>query len=390
MPTKRQEQITLSARNAVILSITISLVFAGVWSMQDSFLANAAKPQSNGAGKDVIANSNGFPSGKHFNLIIHGKSSYDSCGGDGGNSVFTPEYSEDYPGDQTLQLYTNKKANQFTLNVRDRCTEGFDQDPAQVQLPTKFEDGTNITDGFWVFARVHGAPDNGKFGDSNIVLTPDPKIEACNLTDEADGTESDCVDSNGNQADVIQLGFVTKDGAVYKCAEDDPNIVDCDEKLYRYDTGTSGKGAKKAKDITPLFLWSGVACEDTDGDGELTIADFDDNVMGEVGFGTIEAGEGADMDGTVITQVQIDAAEATAADTNTNMIIDTPGEFDALLQILGDDPDYDACVSETDLWVFNLFDADLVIQNQTLTNDGVKNLQIRFYPKQTTEFTPAY
>ncbi|MFB5634340.1 MAG: hypothetical protein ACE5SV_05715, partial [Candidatus Nitrosomaritimum aestuariumsis] len=68
----------------------------------------------------------------------------------------------------------------------------------------------------------------------------------------------------------------------------------------------------------------------------------------------------------------------------------TPGEFDALLQILGDDPNYDACVSETDLWVFNLFDADLVIQNQTLTNDGVKNLQIRFYPQQTTTFTPAY
>ncbi len=70
--------------------------------------------------------------------------------------------------------------------------------------------------------------------------------------------------------------------------------------------------------------------------------------------------------------------------------IDTDDEFNALLQILGDDPGYAACVSETDLWVFNLFDADLVIQNQTLTNDGVKNLQIRFYPKQTTEFTPAY
>ena len=107
--TSRQLKITPSVRNAVILSITISLVFAGVWSMQDSFFANAAKPQNNGAGKDVIASSNGYPSGKHFNLIIHGKSSYDSCGGDGGNSVFTPEYSEDYPGEQTLQYYINKR-----------------------------------------------------------------------------------------------------------------------------------------------------------------------------------------------------------------------------------------------------------------------------------------
>jgi hypothetical protein len=349
-------------------------------------IAFAAKPQENGAGKDVIANSNGFPSGPHFNLIIHGKSSYDpsNCVGDGGHSVFTPEYSEDYPGDQTLQYYINKKAQSTTLDVRDRCTEGFDQDPAQVQLPTKFEDGTSITDGFWVFARVHGTPDNGKNGgDSNIVLTPDPKIEACNLNDEADGTESDCVDSNGNQVDVVELGFVTKEGAVYKCDENDPNIIDCDEKLYRYDSTTSGKGAKKAVDITPLFLWSGIACEDTVPDGELTIADFDDSLDGK-----IQAGEGADGDGTVISQGQIDTAEAVALDAIINGEIDTPGEFDALLQILGDDPNYDACVSETDLWVFNLFDADLVIQNQTLTNDGVKNLQIRFYPQQTTTHQP--
>ena len=117
--TGRQIRITPLVRNAVIFSITISLVFAGVWSMQDSFLANAAKPQNNGAGKDVIAGSNGFPSGLHFNLIIHGKSSFDSCGGSGGNSVFTPEYSPDE--DQKMQLYINKKANSFTLNVRDRC-----------------------------------------------------------------------------------------------------------------------------------------------------------------------------------------------------------------------------------------------------------------------------
>ncbi len=384
--TSRQIRITPLARNAVILSITISLVFAGVWSMQDSFLANAAKPQKNGAGKDVIASSNGFPSGQHFNLIIHGKSSFDSCGGDGGNSVFTPEYSIDYPGEQKMQLYINKKANAFTLNVRDRCTEAFDGDPAQVQLPTKFEDGTKITDGFWVFARVHGTPDNGKNGgDSNIVLTPDPKVEACNLDpDNPDSPDaSDCVE-NGKQLDVVELGFVTKEGAVYKCAENDPDIVNCDEQLFRYDPLTKGKGAKKAVDITPLFLWTGIACEDTDGDGELTIGDFDTNDDGIIGDIVELDGEG------LVTQAHIDAAETVVYGAVDNRIIDTPDEFDALLQILGDDETFAACVSETDLWVFNLFDADLVIQNQTLTNDGVKNLQIRFYPQQTTEFIPAY
>jgi len=384
--TSRQIRITPLVRNAVIFSITISLVFAGVWSMQDSFLANAAKPQNNGAGKDVIAGSNGFPSGLHFNLIIHGKSSFDSCGGAGGNSVFTPEYSPDE--DQKMQLYINKKANSFTLNVRDRCTEAFDGDPAQVQLPTKFEDGTKITEGFWVFARVHGTPDNGKDGgDSNIVLTPDPKVEACNLKDvEEDpnsATADDCVE-NGKQLDVVELGFVTKEGAVYKCAENDPDIVDCDEQLFRYDPLTKGKGAKKAVDITPLFLWTGIACEDLNDDGELTFADFDTD-----GLGTIDVGEGMTNSGDSITLAHILAALA-VSDTGIADVIDTDADFNALLTVLAEAVDYDGCVSETDLWVFNLFDADLVIQNQTLTNDGVKNLQIRFYPQQTTEFIPAY
>jgi hypothetical protein len=381
--TNRQITITSSARNAVILSITISLVFAGVWSMQDSFLANAAKPQSNGAGKDVIASSNGFPSGKHFNLIIHGKSSYDSCGGAGGNSVFTPEYSP--AGDQTLQYYANKKAHSFTLNVRDPCTEGFDGDPAQVQLPTESEDGTPLADGFWVFARVHGTPDNGKGGgDSNIVLKPDPKIEACDLKDEEEDptspTASDCVDSSG-QHDVVELGFVTKNG-VYKCEE--PDTIDCDEKLYRIDDTTSGKGPKKALDITPLFRWSGIACEDTFPDGELTILDFDTNGDGVIGDLVVLDGEGA------VTQDHIDDAEIAVYGAVANRIIDTDDEFDALLVILSLDETFDACISVNDIWVFDLFDADLVIQNQTLINDGVKNLQIRFYPKETTEFTPAY
>jgi len=388
--TSRQIRITPLARNAVILSITISLVFAGVWSMQDNFLANAAKPQKNGAGKDVIASSNGFPSGQHFNLIIHGKSSYDSCGGDGGNSVFTPEYSpsEEYPGDQTLQYYANKKANSFTLNVRDSCTEGFDGDPAQVQLPTKLEDGTTIADGFWVFARVHGKPDNGKNGgDSNIVLKPDPKIEACNLKDVEEDpnspTADDCVDSRG-QLDVVELGFVTKNG-VYKCEE--PNTIDCDEKLYRIDDTTPGKGPKKAIDITPLFRWSGIACVDTDGDGELTIADFDTN-----GDGIIDALDVTLESGILLEHIQDaeDVVLAAGDDTNDNDSIDTDDEFNAFLVILSEDTEFDACISVEDIWVFNLFDADLVIQNQTLINDGVKNLQIRFYPKETTEFTPAY
>ena len=35
-------------------------------------------------------------------------------------------------------------------------------------------------------------------------------------------------------------------------------------------------------------------------------------------------------------------------------------------------------------WIFNI--ADLVIQDQNITNDGTKLLKVRFYPVATTEF----
>ena len=116
----------------------------------------------------------------------------------------------------------------------------------------------------------------------------------------------------------------------------------------------------------------------------MTIADFDTD-----GLGTIDVGEGMTNSGDSITLAHILAALA-VSDTGIADVIDTDADFNALLTVLAEAVDYDGCVSETDLWVFNLFDADLVIQNQTLTNDGVKNLQIRFYPQQTTEFIPAY
>ena len=61
-------------------------------------------------------------------------------------------------------------------------------------------------------------------------------------------------------------------------------------------------------------------------------------------------------------------------------------------QIPGDQSEADFYVDlweyyETPVWVFTV--ADLVYQNQVVTNQGIKNLQIRFYPVATTGFTPA-
>ena len=373
----------------LLMTIAASIVLLGgifAIGFGDEMAAFAAKPQKNGADKDVIANSNGFPSGLHFNLVIHGKQSFDpeNCVGEGGKSVFTPLNSTEgaQEEDQILQLFVNKKASLTTLVVKDKCTEAFDDDPAQVQLPNKIEtdEGTvPIEGGFWVFARVLGTPNNDKGEPSNIALWPDPNIEACNLNATATGDESDCFDSNGNKQDFVELGWVDKNG-VYKCED----FGTCeDQGLVRYDSGTSGKGAKKAVDITPLFLWSGVGCVDPNDDGQILANDFVD----VDGSGTLNATD--TLDGFAITQDHVDAAELEAG-TIPNSDIDTDAEFEALLIILGQDEIFEACVFEEDTWVFDVFGADLVIQNQTLTNDGVKNLQIRFYPNQTTTFTSGY
>lgn len=50
----------------------------------------------------------------------------------------------------------------------------------------------------------------------------------------------------------------------------------------------------------------------------------------------------------------------------------------AAMAALGLAPFYD------NVWIFNI--ADVVVQEQTITNDGTKLLRVRFYPVATTEF----
>jgi hypothetical protein len=382
--------------NELLMTITVSLVIIGaifgLVAVGYEMTAFAAKPQT------VIDKSNGFPSGAHYNLHISGKGlSFDpdpsTCNTHGGNTIFTPLNSTEDANlmdNQTISMYVNKKTGLDHLVVRDHCTEEFDGSAGQLQLPDEFENGTKITQGMYVFARVLGGPDKGSNDkDSNIILIPNPNVEACNLDDEDpdSGSADDCFDTNGNKQEFVELGFVTKKGAYVGDLDKDGT------KLYRYTTDDGetpakgqGKGAKKAVDITGLFMWFGIACEDgLVQDGQLTIADFDDVVIN----GIIEPGEG----GGLITLAHIDAAEAlviaAAGDFVDNGVIDTDEEFEALIVILAAAGDFPGCVEVEPTWVFNILDADLVIQNHTLVNDGVSNLQIRFYPVETTLFTPV-
>jgi len=104
--------------------------------------------------------------------------------------------------------------------------------------------------------------------------------------------------------------------------------------------------------VTELFKWSGYVSDnatlDTDGDG----LDIDDVPL------EWEAIYGSPVDGVVST-----------------------AEFEAWLDYLvsaGEAVKYDGA------WIFDI--ADLVISGQTVSNDGTKLFQIRFYPVAITEF----
>jgi len=72
-------------------------------------------------------------------------------------------------------------------------------------------------------------------------------------------------------------------------------------------------------------------------------------------------------------------------------------QFDELLiwveETTGTDPNnylvdlWEYYSDEDPIWIFSI--ADLVYQNQVFINEGIKNLQIRFYPVAITDFSPT-
>ena len=111
-------------KNKLIISLLVGVFIFGLCSF-----VQAAKPQ------DVIMMSNGFPSGLHFNLNIHGKDNDYNCNQTtGGNSVFIPLY-----GPSEIEFMSNKKSDITSLMVMDSCSNYFssppDDDPIRVFLP---------------------------------------------------------------------------------------------------------------------------------------------------------------------------------------------------------------------------------------------------------------
>ena len=149
---------------AVLLAVTLAV---------GGSVAMAAKPPHAGEGNQLVPRPNGFPAGPHFNLNIHGKKDGYACNNtSGGGSIFVDEY-----GPATIQYVTNKKSSVTSLTVLDPCA--VNNGTATIQLPYE-------ADGYFVFGRILGKPNNGNLEPvSSIILYPNKVIAACNDPDPA-------------------------------------------------------------------------------------------------------------------------------------------------------------------------------------------------------------
>jgi hypothetical protein len=132
-------------------------------------------------------------------------------------------------------------------------------------------------------------------------------------------------DENGN--DLIYLGLVTDNGFATPST-----------------TFTRTKGKSKAVDITGLFEWSGTVCYLTEPEGEYQ------NIMNLCCVDT-------DLDGAYDQCID-----------NSDMSLCPEGYFSVTAY----------CQEYTNEWVFNV--SDFVTYLWSTNNNGVKLLQVRFYP----------
>jgi hypothetical protein len=266
--------------------------------------AMATKP-----GEEV--NPNGFPSGPHYNLNIHGKMADFTCPdvqldefGNPvyGNSIFVPD---DGVGIEILMESGSGKGSKTEtiteLQVTDPCSAPIDNDPAVVQIPPN-------TNGYRVYARALATPTDNPW----MTVTP----ELVSVEDEY-----------GN--DLLYLGLVTSDG--FTTASE---------------TFTRTKGKSKAIPITGLFEWTGDVCyfnQEYCLDGECTSTDL--------------CCTDADLDGVY-----------ESCEPNPDLLLCPEGSVDTAAY----------CTSYTNEWVFNI--GDFVTYLWDVQNNGLKLLQVRFYP----------
>jgi len=205
------------ATGIIVLSAVLSLGFIG------EFDAFAKKPQA------VVDWSNGFPSGEHANLNIHGKKSFYNCDNSVlaepfGASIFVP-----IDGPSKIEFVSNKRASGFNiLQVLDPCAAPFGQDKptdaALIQLEAKE---------MQVYWRILGTPDKGNSA-STAMLSHPTLLEACNFlpTEFADGLEVKSFDPDAVAGGTGLVLIDFNPNEMYAESGDSPGF-DAKDSIYR-------------------------------------------------------------------------------------------------------------------------------------------------------------
>jgi len=201
--------------------VVLSMITAGVYATN---FADAAKPQK------VIDWSNGFPSGEHSTMNIHGKKMGYNCDNslEGtelyGASVFVQLY-----GSSEINIVSNKRSSITEGKAIDPCADPFGTgnniDPALYQLPTGEHQ---------VYWRILGTPNNGNGqggndGSSEARITFPTLIDQCNFLPVAfdDGTIVQSFDPDA-QAALTLVAF----GALEKHTDDGNMTFENTESIY--------------------------------------------------------------------------------------------------------------------------------------------------------------
>jgi len=371
------KKITFIATAILMLSVVATFSFGDM----NSVLAAKNKPGKSPTVADI---SNGYPSGPHFNLNIHGRDvPWNGCEDVNfpdslGKNINVPLRTLGLDPIPQIEFITNnKKTDVATLTVLDNCTQHvqldpLDDDPARILLPKNPIEGDG-QGGYYVYARILAKPNHGDLAvPSNVVFTPNlTLLTVCNEIVVDDPLVKDLTGCNSV---LVALGVVTAGSDVFDAAGGELERFDEDQK------NPQGKqtGKSKAVDITGMFYWTGAVCDetlDTDGDGTLELEDLDfdndgfvraDDLQDLIDAGTFTSTAfpiGADL---------FDAVDFVVNGGNGNGEIDAVDEFLALLALI------DGCNVFLDpVWIFDI--ADIVIHGFDYVNDGAKLVQIRFY-----------
>ncbi|MGD9008884.1 MAG: hypothetical protein PVG41_13230 [Desulfobacteraceae bacterium] len=188
-----------------------------------------------------------------------------------------------------------------------------------------------------MFGVVKAKPNNGADAtESSVILSPNIVTQACNDTDPANPdfpSYTECPDD-----DLLALGLIVGN-----------NVYEATDAGFVRFSGQDAKGKSKATDITDLFKYTGWVYDsglDANADGLIDVNDVP---------GDLDGDEDIDADDFAIWQA--DQALTGLATYYENH------------------------------WILNI--ADLVLADQTVSNDGTKLLKLRFYPVASTQYVPS-